>query len=114
MKEIKAFIRPNKLNEIYGTLKQEGFCCVSIFQGEGTGKFTDPREKFPSLDFPYLHDKVVKMEMVIKDTFVDQVTEIIQQQGSTGKSGDGLIYITDVNEVIRVRDGQKGENILHH
>jgi len=114
MKEIKAFIRPEKLSEVYDALNKAGFCCLTVFTGEGTGKYTDPKKDFPSLNFPYLHSKVVKLEMVTKDENADEAARIIQQQGSTGTSGDGLIYLSGVEEVVRIRDGNKGMETLHH
>ena len=114
MKEIQAFIRPEKLNPVFDALKHEGFCCMTVFEGEGTGKYTDPTKDWPSLKFPYLHSKVVKIEMVCNNENVDRVIEIIHQYGSTGTSGDGLIYVSDIEEVVRVRDGAKGIETLHH
>ncbi|MBL1232506.1 MAG: P-II family nitrogen regulator [Vicingaceae bacterium] len=113
MKEIQAFIRPEKLNDIYKALEKEGHCCLTIFNGEGTGKYTDQSKDWPSFKHPFLHSKMVKIEMVCKKEAVKKVTEIIQESGSTGESGDGLIYVSDVEEVIRIRDGAKGIETLH-
>ncbi len=113
MKEIQAFIRPEKLNDVYDALRNSGHCCLTVFDGEGTGKFTNPKKDWPSLKFPYLHSKTVKVEMVCKDADVQEVIGVILMSGSTGEKGDGLIYISDIEEVIRVRDGEKGIKILN-
>lgn len=113
MKEIQAFIRPEKLNKVFGVLRKEGFSSLTVFQGEGAGEYTDPQKDWPSLEFPYLHSRVIKLEMVCKDENVEKVCEIFQQQGRTGSRGDGLVYISAIEDVIRIRDGAKGIEILH-
>ena len=60
MKEIKAFVRPNRLPDIVNHLRQEGICCLTVFEGEGTGHYTDERKDFPSLRHPFSHAKKVK------------------------------------------------------
>ncbi len=91
MKETQAFIRPDKLNDVYDVLRTEGYCCLTVFEGEGTGKYTDANKDWPSLQHPFMHSKVAKLEMVCQDENVEKVAEIIHQHGSTGHSGDGLI-----------------------
>jgi len=114
MKVIKAFIRPEKLSDISTKLNDKGHCCLTVFEGEGTGKYTDPEKDWPSFKFPQMHSKVIKLELVYRDEDVWNIIDIILENGSTGRSGDGLIYISDVNEAVRIRDGQKGKEILHH
>lgn len=104
MKEIKAFIRPEKLNILAESLKKEQFCCFTVFEGEGVGNYTDPKTRFPSLKFPYLHNKVIKIEMVCKKEEVDSIVKIIKEHAQTGESGDGLIYVSNVEQKIKIRD----------
>lgn len=104
MKEIKAFIRPEKLNRLAKHLKKEKFCCFTVFEGEGVGDYADPKTKFPSLKFPYLHNKVVKLEMVCDKEDVINIVKIIKDFAQTGERGDGLIYVSNVEQKIRIRD----------
>ncbi len=104
MKEIKAFIRPEKLNKLAENLKREQFCCFTVFEGEGVGNYADPVTKFPSLKFPYLHNKVVKVEIVCDKENVDNIVKIIKKETQTGKKGDGLIYVSHVEQKIKIRD----------
>lgn len=113
MKEVQAFIRPRKLNDVYNALKLKDFCCMTVYDGEGTGRYTDPDNNWPSFKFTSMHSKVVKLEMVCKQEHVKSIVNIIHEKGSTGRKGDGIIYISDVEEVIRIRDGEKGEEILN-
>lgn len=107
MKEIKAFIRPGKIKEVVVALRKAGHCCLTVFEGEGIGDYTDPKKAWPSLKLPFLHSKVVKLEVVCNNSDVNGINEIIRKYGNTGKSGDGLIYVSGVQEVIRIRDGVK-------
>jgi len=104
MKEIKAFIRPEKLNVVAEYLKKEQYCCFTVFQGEGVGDYTDPETEFPSLDFPFLHNKVVKIEIVCNKEDVAKIITIIKTHAHTGDKGDGLIYVSNVESKIRIRD----------
>tara|TARA_R110002124_G_scaffold82675_2_gene217034 strand:- start:782 stop:1108 length:327 start_codon:yes stop_codon:yes gene_type:complete len=107
MKEIKAFIRKEKLNEVAKHLKKDQFCCFTVFEGEGVGDYTDEDTQFPSLKFPFLHNKVIKIEIVCNKEDVDKVIDTIREHAKTGKRGDGLIYVSNVEERIRIRDGEK-------
>lgn len=113
MKEIKAFIRPRSLSKVYEALRKEGHSCLTVFEGEGTGKYTEIDKEWPSLTFPYLHSKVIKLEMVCKKENLAQIVKIIYENATSGKSGDGLIYVSDVEDAIRVRDGNSGRGVLH-
>jgi nitrogen regulatory protein P-II 1 len=107
MKEIKAFVRPGKIQEVVSNLRKAGHLSLTVFKGEGTGDYTDPDKEWPSLDLPFLHSKVIKLEIVCDNNDVNSIVELIRTHGRTGKSGDGLIYITDINETIRIREKQK-------
>lgn len=104
MKEIKAFVRPGRLADIVSHLRDEGFCCITVFEGEGTGNYVSPEKEWPSLNHPFLHSKVAKIEIVVPSNDVDKVVHIIHEQGKTGSRGDGLIYTTDVSKAVRVKD----------
>ncbi len=85
-------------------LRKKGFCCVTDFKGEGTGHYSDARKELPTLDHPFLHSKVAKIEILVSSNHVNEVIQIFHEQGKTGLRGDGLIYITDVTKAVRVKD----------
>jgi len=106
MKEIKAFVRPNKVDNIIHHLKDAGFENMSISSAEGTGKLQD-EDAFVSQKFSITDSEVAKLELVVKYEDVDKVVQIISEQGKTLNPGDGLIYVSDVNQIYRVKDGLK-------
>ncbi len=109
MKEIKAFIRPNKVNEIVQQLKEKGFENATISLAEGIGKFQDEHasvsQKFSVTDSP-----IAKIEMVVFKEDVDTIVSIISEYGKTIHTGDGLIYISDVEKAFRVKTGLAVKN----
>lgn len=104
MKEIKAFIRPNKVNDIVHHLKDAGFENITISLAEGTGKFQDD-DAFVSQKFSITDSEVAKLELVVNKNDVEKVVHIIAEQGKTLNPGDGLIYISNVEKVYRVKTG---------
>jgi len=107
MREIKAFIRPEKLIKVAENLKKEHYCCFTVFEGEGTGNIVDPEQEFPSLKHPFLHNKVIKIEIVCSKEDEDNIIDTIRKHAHTGKSGDGLIYTSNVETRVRIRDGER-------
>tara|TARA_R110001592_G_scaffold64751_5_gene198893 strand:+ start:2666 stop:3010 length:345 start_codon:yes stop_codon:yes gene_type:complete len=103
MKEIKAFVRPDRLSDIVNHLREEGICCLTIFEGEGTGHYTDEHNDFPSLRHTFSHSKIEKLEIVVPDMKVEKTLKIIHEYGKTAHSGDGIIYITEVINLLKVK-----------
>lgn len=113
MKEIKAFVRPSEINDIYASLKENGYCCVTVTECEGTGKYSDPENaNLPSRNIPSMHSKVLKLEIVSRDKDTESIVAIIKQHGRTGRRGDGIIYIIDVEKAVHIRTGDEDESIL--
>jgi nitrogen regulatory protein P-II 1 len=108
MKEIKAFVKPFKVNDILNLLLQAGYPNTTVSLAEGTGKFQSDDSTL-STQFSITNSKVAKIEIVCDDKDVDQIVNIISVKGRTGNPGDGLIYVSDIEKVIRVRTGQEPE-----
>lgn len=102
MKEIKAFIRSNKVNEIVHHLKDAGFENITLSMAEGTGKFQD-ENAFVSRKFSVTDSPIAKIEMVINNMEVKTVVNIISEYGRTLYPGDGIIYVSDVERAFRVK-----------
>ncbi|SNZ01331.1 P-II family nitrogen regulator [Flagellimonas pacifica] len=107
MKEIKAFIRKEKLNAVAKALKEKHYCCFTVFEGEGVGDYTDPVKEFPTLKFPFLHTRIIKVEIVCSAEDVDKITDTIGKYARTGESGDGLIYVGHVDHCIKIKTGER-------
>ena len=113
MKEVKAFIRPEEFSNMYSALKENGYCCLTVTECEGTGRYSDPdKADLPNRKIPYMHSRVYKLEIISHDEDVDQIVKIIEKHGRTGKPGDGVIYVINVERAIHIRSGAEGESIL--
>jgi len=87
MKEIKAMIRPEMFETVYRKLRAEGYCCMSVYTGEGVGRQGDPDKMNVSLEFPFLHSKVTKIEIVVDES---QEQEVMQSLDCIGMEMIGL------------------------
>lgn len=112
MKLVKAYIRPLLLEDVYSALSKEGFCCMTVFEGEGTGRYSDPDHQHGSLNFPAMHTHVAKLEIAAESDDVDKITQIIITNANTGRKGDGLVFVTPIEEITRIRDGKQGTEVL--
>jgi len=108
MKEIKAFVKPFKVNDILNQLLQAGYPNTTVSLAEGTGSFKSD-ELSLSTHFSITDSKVAKIEIVCNDVDVEKIVSIISTKGRTGNPGDGLIYVSDIQKVIRVRTGLETE-----
>lgn len=104
MKEIKAFIRPNKVNEIVQELKAKGFENATISSAEGIGKFQNEKA-FVSQNFSITDSPIAKIEMVVFKDDVEIIVKIISDNGKTLNPGDGIVYVSDVEKAYRVKTG---------
>lgn len=109
MKLIKAYIRHRKAEEVFNTLKDEGYCCMTFVECEGTGQYSDHEKQHISAKYPFADAyRVIKLEILIADEHVPKVVELIRKSGRTGYRGDGLIIISPVDEVYKVRTDENG------
>jgi len=110
MKEIKAFVKPFKVNDILNQLLQAGFPNITVSMAEGTGNFkTD--ESSLSTRFSITDSKVAKIEIVCNDSDVEKIVQIISTFGHTGNHGDGIIFVAEVEKVYKVKTGiESGED----
>ena len=109
MKLIKAYIRHRKLEEVYNTLKKEGFCCMTFVECEGTGQYSDREKEHISDKYPFAEAyRVIKLEILIAEEHVSTVVDLIRKKARTGYRGDGLIIVSPVDEVFKVRTDENG------
>ncbi len=110
MKEIKAFVKPFKVNDILNQLLQAGYPNITVSMSEGTGNFKSD-ESTLSTYFSITDSKVAKIEIVCNDSEVENIVNIISTKGRTGNPGDGIIYVSEVEKVYKVRTGlENGED----
>lgn len=109
MKLIKAYIRHRKTEEVYTALKKEGYCCMTFVEGEGTGQYSDHEKAHISEKYPFADAyRVIKLEILVADEYVTTVVELIRENARTGYRGDGMIVVSPVDEVYKVRTDEKG------
>jgi nitrogen regulatory protein PII len=111
MKEIKAIIQPFMLSKVISALKEiEGFPGVTVDMsvcGFGRGRATHAKDKLLEDSVEYV--KKVKLEIVVPDHLAQNVVQIIQANAHTGNLGDGKIFVSTVDDVVRIRTGVCGE-----
>ena len=109
MKLIKAYIRYRKLEEVFRALKGAGFCCMTFAECEGTGQYSDHEKEHISDKYPFAEAyRLIKLEILVADEHVEPVVELIRKNGRTGYRGDGMIVISPVDDVFKVRTDEKG------
>jgi nitrogen regulatory protein P-II 1 len=109
MKLIKAYIRHRMAEKVYQSLKNSGFCCMTFVECEGTGMYSDHEKEHISTKYPFAEAyKVIKVEILVSSEHVEKVVSVIRQSGRTGYNGDGMILISPVDNVYKVRTDEEG------
>ncbi len=109
MKLIKAYIRYRKTEEVHKALKTAGFCCMTFVECEGTGQYSDRERKHISEKYPFADaSRVIKIEILADENHVQKIIGIIKDNGRTGYRGDGMIIVSPVDEVYKVRTDETG------
>jgi nitrogen regulatory protein P-II 1 len=104
MKEVKAYVKPFKVNEILGRLIEAGYPNLTVSLAEGTGNLRSDESSFSS-NFSITNSKVAKIEIVCNKTDADKIVAIISENGRTGNSGDGIIFVSNVEKTVSIRTG---------
>ena len=105
MKEIKAFVKPNRIQRVIEALSDNGFKSMTLSQAEGTGAFKAKGAR-PSLDFRITDSPVVKLELVCQNEEAQAAIEIILKNGKTEEPGDGIIYIANIEDAFQIKTGE--------
>ena len=112
MKKIEAIIKPFKLDEVKEALHEVGVSGITVTEVKGFGRQKGHTELYRGAEYVVDFLPKVKIEAAVKDDVVDQVIEAIEKSASTGKIGDGKIFVFPVEHVIRIRTGETGEEAL--
>lgn len=114
MNEIKAFIRKQKAEQVIDGLEEKGFCCMTLIDVMGLGHLSDPDRSQISIKIAERFSEIAKLVVVCKDEDTDDVINLITKGARSGKSGDGIIYVTPVTQTVHIRTGKTGGEILQH
>jgi nitrogen regulatory protein P-II 1 len=112
MKKIEAVVRPEKLGEIKTALATAGFIGLTTYEVKGRGKQKGMVLSYRTSEYRVDLLPKTKLEIVLDDKDVEKAVEIICDIGKTGNMGDGKIFILPVEEVIRVRTGERGKGAI--
>jgi nitrogen regulatory protein P-II 1 len=108
MKKIEAIIKPFKLDEVKDALNAVGIQGITVTEAKGFGRQKGHTELYRGAEYVIDFVPKVTIEIVMEDALVEQAIEAIQNAARTGKVGDGKIFVTTVEEAIRIRTGETG------
>ncbi|MDX9857616.1 MAG: P-II family nitrogen regulator [candidate division Zixibacteria bacterium] len=112
MKEIKAYIRRSKMDDIVHGLKAIGVKAMSVIPVEGIGALADPEASELSLNYVTNYSMVYKLEIVCRESDAHCIVDTLLGLARTGAKGDGVIFISDIERAIKIRSGEEGEFTL--
>ncbi len=112
MKKIEAIIRPFKLEDVKVALVNTGIVGMTVSEVRGFGRQKGQVERYRGSEFTVEFLQKLKIEIVVPDEKVDTVLTAISQAAKTGEIGDGKIFVTPVNSVVRIRTGDTDETAL--
>ncbi|MGC3964487.1 MAG: P-II family nitrogen regulator [Rhodocyclaceae bacterium] len=112
MKKIEAVIKPFKLDEVREALSEVGVTGLTVTEVKGFGRQKGHTELYRGAEYVVDFLPKIKIEVVLADDIVEQAIEAILKSARTGKIGDGKIFVTPIEQVIRIRTGEQGESAV--
>ena len=112
MKKIEAIIKPFKLDEVKEALQEVGIQGITVTEAKGFGRQKGHTELYRGAEYVVDFLPKVKLEVVLEDTLVERAVEAIEQAARTGRIGDGKIFVSRVENAIRIRTGETGDDAL--
>ena len=112
MKKIEAIIRPFKLEDVKIALVNSGFVGMTVSEVRGFGRQKGQVERYRGSEFTVEFLQKLKVEVVVEEEKVNSVIDAIAEAAKTGEIGDGKIFITSIDSVVRIRTGDKDEEAL--
>jgi nitrogen regulatory protein P-II 1 len=112
MKKIEAIIKPFKLDEVKEALHEIGLQGITVLEAKGFGRQKGHTELYRGAEYVVDFLPKVKIEIVVDDEMAERAVESIQQAAQTGRIGDGKIFISTIEEAIRVRTGERGQDAI--
>ena len=112
MKLVTAIIKPFKLDEVKDALTEAGIQGMTVSEVKGFGRQKGHKETYRGTEYQIDFVPKVKLELAIADGMEEKVIETLRTSAKTGSIGDGKIFISDLNSVIRIRTGETGEGAL--
>ena len=112
MKKVEAIIKPFKLDEVKDALNKIGIKGNTVTEVKGFGRQKGHTELYRGAEYVVDFLPKIKIEVVVSDDMVEKVIETIVNTAKTGRIGDGKIFVTSVEDVVRIRTGERGEDAI--
>ena len=112
MKQVTAIIKPFKLDDVRDALAEVGVQGVTVTEVKGFGRQKGHTELYRGAEYVVDFLPKIKLEIIVPDDLVAQVVELIEKSARTGRIGDGKIFVTNVEEIIRIRTGERGHDAI--
>ncbi len=112
MKKVEAIIKPFKLDEVKEALHEVGIQGITVTEAKGFGRQKGHTELYRGAEYVVDFLPKVKIEVVMEDTLVVRAVEAIQRAAHTGRIGDGKIFVSSIDEAIRIRTGERGGDAI--
>ena len=112
MKKVEAIIRPFRMDDVREALAEVGVKGMTLTEVKGYGRQKGHTEMYRGSEYHIDFLPKIKLEVVVADSLADKVVDTILKSAKTGQVGDGKIFIYDIEDVIRVRTGESGEDAL--
>ncbi|MBT4710637.1 MAG: P-II family nitrogen regulator [Alphaproteobacteria bacterium] len=112
MKKIEAIIKPFKLDEVKEALHEVGLKGITVLEAKGFGRQKGHTELYRGAEYVVDFLPKVKIEVVLEDDQLERAIEAIQQAAKTGRIGDGKIFISTIDDAIRIRTGERGDEAV--
>ena len=112
MKKIEAIIKPFKLDEVKDALKAVGVAGITVSEVRGFGRQGGHSETYRGAEYKIDFVPKVRLEIVVEDQLADAVVTTIKESAASGKIGDGKIWVTSVDRLVRIRTGEEGPDAV--
>jgi nitrogen regulatory protein P-II 1 len=112
MKKVEAVVRPHLLDAVKTALQEVGIVGMTVSEVKGFGRQKGHTETYRGSEYKVDFLPKVKIEVVVADEIVEKVIEAVLKTAKTGKFGDGKIFVTSLDNVVRIRTGERGEEAL--
>jgi len=112
MKKIEAVIKPFKLEDVKDALAEIGITGMTVSEVKGYGRQKGHSELYRGAEYVVDFLPKIKMEMVVDESQVEQVVNTVVEAAKTGKIGDGKIFVTDIEKIIRIRTGETDQEAI--
>src|SRR5215217_9011819 len=112
MKKIEAIVKPFKLDEVKEALQEVGLQGITVTEAKGFGRQKGHTELYRGAEYVVDFLPKVKIEAAVDDAIVDRVIEAVEAAARTGKIGDGKIFVSALEQVVRIRTGETGKDAL--